>query len=51
VVPALTAGLNGFGMPLLEVLPSAAKPNIVSMSCSKPNAGPIRQTNLAEPGH
>ena len=48
---AMTASLNGFGMPFLEVLPSAAKPNTVSMNCSKPNAGLIRQTNLAEPGH
>jgi hypothetical protein len=36
-------------MPFLEVLPSAANPNIASISSSKPNAGLIRQRNLASP--
>src|SRR5215471_3465881 len=44
---ATTASRNGFGMPFLFVLPSAASENIVSISDSNWSAGRISQRNTS----
>ena len=48
---AITASRNGFGMPFLFVLPSAASENIVSISDSNWSAGRIshRKTSSSSP--
>src|SRR5690348_15416528 len=45
----MTASRSGLGMPFFEVLPSAARPNIVSISCSNAPAGRISQVKRAGP--
>ena len=44
---AITASRNGFGRPFLFVLPSFARPNIVSSSCSNWSAGLTTQRKRA----
>ena len=44
---AITARRSGFGIPFRFTLSSAASPNIVSISCSKPSAGRTSQTKCA----
>jgi hypothetical protein len=49
VVPGDDRQARGFGIPFFEVLPSAARPNIVSISCSNAIAGRTSQVKRASP--